>query len=224
MVVCKHIVLLAALLYLLSAGIGHAAKPQPLFGNEEIPAGYDSYSSFLICNPSWLVNPKSDDVQRLYDVFTAFGRALGPRNLAIWFWNAHAVHHTSDELNIDRDSWYCVRYNLLPSNSPYILVTRTPPDAPFSYDLRIRTIPDHYLVSLNGLSVDSITRVVTTLTDQKLISGLNQSDLDATAWWQRLLAATGDAIAHAGCYFDKVSFSVKTEVINAEVAHSSDRC
>jgi hypothetical protein len=81
---------------------------------------------------------------------------------------------------------------------------------------------EHYVVSLNGLSTAKTAQVFDKLTDQILVSGLNQSNLDADPWWERLFAATARAITSAGCYFNKVSISVKTHLINLEITHSAE--
>jgi hypothetical protein len=156
-------------------------------------------------------------------VFYAFGRALGPRHLAVWFWRDNVADHTSKNLDTDRSAAYCQNYRLLPSDGPYISVTRENPEFYTDYSIPPNEkIADRYVVSLNGLDADAITKVVTTLTDQILVTGLDQSELDTTIWWQRLWIATSKATHAAGCYFNKVSFSLKTSVINAEIAHSTD--
>jgi len=52
--------------------------------------------------------------------------------------------------------------------------------------------------------------------------GVGTSVLDKAAWWQGLFDGVTSAITAAGSYFNKVSFSIKTGVFNAEIEHSTD--
>lgn len=215
---CRRLTALLAFLGWLFPIGSQAGFSAAVTADSPIPSGYESYSVFLICTPVWLLQNRKEDVLQLYDVFTAFGRALGSRNAAVWFCNTHAPNATSSNLDTNRSSRYCEAYHLLPSNSPYILVTRSVPA--FFFPL---TIPSHYyIVSLNGLDAAAITRVVATLTDQILVTGLNQSALDSATWWQRLYVATRIVIFTTKCYFNKVSVSIKTSAINAEISHIDD--
>jgi hypothetical protein len=63
--------------------------------------------------------------------------------------------------------------------------------------------------------------VLAKLTDQLLVTGLNQAELEASERWRRVFSATGAAASAVGYYFSKVSFSFKTSVFNAEIAHAS---
>jgi hypothetical protein len=146
--------------------------------------------------------------------YKAFGNSIGPQNLAIWFWKKPAVKPTTENTDTDRSSGYCARYKLLPSESPHVLVTTRHPDD--------TTPGDHFVVKLNGLDGHGSALALTKLTDQLLVTGLNQTELDASDRWRRLLAATGSAMSAAGCYFNKVSFSFKTGVFNAEIAHTAE--
>lgn len=179
----------------------------------EVPRGYSSWSLFLVCNPAWILQNGDQGVADLFHQYQAFGRAIGPKNLAIWFWKSPATTPTANNTDIDRSSAYCERYKLLPSESPHVLVTtRYPNDA---------EVGDRFVVSLNGLDAHEGALVLTKLADQLLVTGLNQSGLDSSVRWRKVFAAVGSAISAAGCYFNRVSFSLKTGVINAEIEHST---
>jgi hypothetical protein len=216
--------IMVALLCLLPIGSAQAPEvaPLPLPSNEHIPFGYKSYSMFLVCNPSWLVKGHEHNIRHLYDVFYAFGQALGSENLAIWFWKANTATHTIELLDTKRSATYCQNYRLTPSNGPYILVTRDNPEIYTNSAWANPSLIDHYVVSLNGLPTNRIINTIMTLTDQILVTGLNQSSLDATVWWQHLWAATETAVHTTACYFNKVKFSINASVVNAEIAHTSN--
>jgi hypothetical protein len=46
----------------------------------------ESWSLFLVCNLAWLGRGNTDKINVLYEQFQAFGRAIGPKHLAVWFW------------------------------------------------------------------------------------------------------------------------------------------
>lgn len=180
----------------------------------EIPRGYSSWSLFLVCNPAWIVENGDQGIVELFNRYRAFGQAIGAKNLAIWFWKKPAETPTSENTDVDRTSIYCERYKLLPSESPHVLVTTRYPDDPDP--------GDRFVVRLNGLDAHNSALALTKLADQLLVTGLNQPELDASDRWRRVLAAVGSAVSATGCYFNKVSFSLKTSVVNAEIEHSSN--
>jgi hypothetical protein len=187
------------------------AQPALVGPTEVIPRRYKSWSLFLICGPGWILRNKDEGVSRLYQEFEAFGDAIGRDNVAIWFWKSQGAP-TADNVDVGRSAGYCEKYNLLPSGTPQVLVTTRFPDDPGE--------GDKYVVSLNGLSPSESANALDKLTDQLMQSGLNQKNLDNAAFWNGLLSASGTALSAAGCYLNKVSISLHTGVINAEVGHS----
>src|ERR1700730_14738724 len=180
----------------------------------EIPRGYSSWSLFLVCNPAWIVQNGDKGFVELFNRYLAFGHAIVPKNLAIWFGKKPAETPTSDNTDVDRSSIYCERYKLLPSESPHVLVTTRYPDDPDP--------GDRFVVRLNNLDAQDGALALTKLADQLLVTGLSQTELDINYTWRRVLAAVGSAVNATGCYFNKVSFSFKTGIINAEIEHSSN--
>jgi len=184
-----------------------------LIPTAEIPHGYKSWSLFLICNPAWIVQNGDKGIEELFYQYKAFGGAIGPSHLAIWFWKKPAVTPTADNTDIERSSIYCARYKLLPSDSPHVLLTTRYPDD--------QDPGDRLVVSLNGLDAHNSALAITKLTDQLLVTGLNQSGLDSGDRWRRVLAAAATAISVAACYFNKVSLELKTSVVSAKIEHST---
>jgi hypothetical protein len=192
-----------------------AQERAELIPTAEIPHSYKSWSLFLVCNPAWIIQNGDNGIGELFRQYKAFGDAIGPNNLAIWFWKAPAAIPIAGNTDIGRSSVYCERYKLPPSESPQVLVTTKYPDD--------QNPGDRFVVSLNGLDAHNSALAITKLADQLLVTGLNQSELDASDRWRRLLGAVGSAISATGCYFNKVSFSFKTSVVNAEIGHSTDK-
>jgi len=117
--------------------------------HEPIPReGYASWSLFLICNPAWLLQENQAKLQDLYRQFRAFGRAIGPKHLAVWFWERSpggATPALGEYVDVDRSSQYCDSLRLLPSQSPHVVVMTTypAPAQPFT--------GDKVVLQLNGL-------------------------------------------------------------------------
>jgi len=66
------------------SGAQDIAKPSH---NEAIPKrDYKTWSLFLICNPRWMADDKTQDLTQLHKAFQAFGNTIGHDNLAVWFW------------------------------------------------------------------------------------------------------------------------------------------
>jgi hypothetical protein len=213
----ERVLALAALWGCWTAATPSAVKAQALFEvipTSEIPQDYSSWSIFLVCNPAWIIQSGDKGVAELFNQYKAFGHAIGPKNLAIWFWKEPAATATAANTDTDRSSTYCEKYKLLPSESPHVLVTTRYPNDP---------VPgDRFVVRLNGLAPHDSALALTNLADQLLVTGLNQTGLDASVRWRKVFAAVGSAVSATGCYFNKVSFSLKTGVINAEIEHSTE--
>jgi hypothetical protein len=180
---------------------------------EQIPRGYESWSLFLVCNPAWIIQNQDEGIATLFDQYRTFGDAIGPKNLAIWFWKEPAPEPTAELTDVSRSSEYCERFKLLPSKGPYVLVTTQHPDA--------QEVGDYFFVSLNGLPPQDSADLLAKLTDQLLVTGLDQPALDASTRWQRSLAAALAVVSSAGSYFNQVSFTFNTGFFKAEIAHSA---
>lgn len=198
---------------LLVAAEARAQAAFEVMPTAEIPHGYDSWSIFLICNPAWLDRNGDEGIARLFAQYQHFGEAIGPDNLAIWFWKEPALEPSADLTDVSRSSVYCERYELLPSRAPYVLVTTAHPDA--------EAPGDRFVISLGGLGADETAEMLARLTDQLLVTGLDQSGLNASRDWQRLLGAAASLFEDLGSYFTDVAFTIDTGFFRAELRHAA---
>jgi hypothetical protein len=175
---------------------------------------YKSWSLFLICNPGWMLRSGDEGIRDLFKAYSAFGRAIGPDNLALWFSDNSEKLPTLENTDIDRMSRYCVRFGLLPSQTPQVVtVTRYPDNA---------EVGAKVVANLNGDATNS-ARVLTDLTDELLKTGLSQTSLDENHWGTWVASSASAVMARAACYLNKVSFSITTGVVNVEIAHAVDK-
>lgn len=187
--------------------------PASVRPTEAIPREFKSWSLFLVCGPGWILRNKDEGVSELYQDFETFGAAIGPDNVAIWFWKQKKEGlQTADNIDLDRSSRYCEKYHLLPSSTPLVLVTTHYPDDPGE--------GDKFVVSLNDLSASESAGALDKITDQLMQSGLDQRNIDSAAFWRAVWSASATALSAAGCYLNKVSISIHTVVLNAEISHS----
>ncbi len=180
---------------------------------EVIPREFKSWSLFLVCSPGWILHNKDTGVSDLYHDFETFGDAIGSDNVAIWFWK-HKGPPTVDNVDLNRSAKYCRKYHLLPSSTPQVLVTTHYPDDPGE--------GDKFVVGLNGLDASDSADALDKITDQLMQSGLNQKNLDRAAFWRDVWSASGTALSAVGCYLNKVSISIHTGALNAEIGHSEN--
>jgi hypothetical protein len=197
-------------------GSDHPSQPSgsEVYPTEAISHEFKSWSLFLICGPGWILRNKDEGVRLLYEDFKAFGDAIGPNNVAVWFWKKTGAP-TADNVDVDRSARYCQKYHLLPSDTPQLLVTTHFPDDPGE--------GDKFVVSLRGLSASEGANALDKITDQLMQSGLSQKSLDRNAFWSSLWSASGVALSAAGCYLNKVSISMHTGIFNAEISHSEEQ-
>jgi hypothetical protein len=171
-----------------------------------------AWSLFVVCNPSWILQNGDAGIQDLFRAFIAFGRAIGPDNLAVWFVNTKYPLFegpTLESTDIERMSKYCSKFGLIPSTTPQVITVINYPDD--------NDVGGQFVTNLNGDALDS-ARALTELTDELLETGLDQSTLDES-YWHSIAIAASSAMKHASCYLNKVSFSIKTGVFNAEITH-----
>ncbi len=84
-----------------------AAEPKHA---EAIPRGsYRTWSLFLVCNSEWLLPASNQRLKDLYDQFQAFGTAIGPDHLAVWFWKGKpnpSSPRLAADLDVDRSTQF----------------------------------------------------------------------------------------------------------------------
>lgn len=203
---------------------------------EAIPAGYKTYSLFLICNQDWLDPSKSKDLTDLYHKFQAFGRSIGDDQAAVWFWKTtvrvgwESTMSPAAALDVERSVRFCQAWKLKPSDGPYLVVTITRPDeANLSKDLPDGTAE----FQLGNLTAAQISTLLSKLTDSLVLTGKVDPSLFAKpatnttgtadpspppplgpALWIRMLAATQEIIGEFGC---AVSLKVNAGPLSADV-------
>jgi hypothetical protein len=179
---------------------------------------YKTWSLFLICNPGWLVQNSDRGIGDLYTAFIVFGRAIGPDNLDVWFVNRKEVNNNLPSMqttDIERMSTYCSKFGLVPSKTPQVVTVISHPDR--------KQVGGVFVTNLNGSASGSV-QSLTELTDELLKTGLDQSSLDHS-YWQTVASTLSSVMSGASCYLNKVSFSIKTGVFNAEITHdASGKC
>jgi hypothetical protein len=208
--------LLLVLLPLYGTNQPMPAMPKEVRPDEAIPQeDYKSWSLFLICNPMWLLHENQERVRMLYERFKAFGEAIGPSHLAVWFWKGTPGTENPAlpaSVDADRSSQYCQRFGLLPSESPHVLVTTRYPD--------LATSPgDHkgqVTLKLYGTDADDITILLAKLADQLVVEGLQQTAIDSEAYWrawersvEKVLALLAEISKHVEVSLDTWIVKVK---------------
>ena len=181
--------------------------------SEPIPKNYQSWSLFLICNPQWLLAESEARLNILYEHFNAFGDAIGDRHLAVWFTRRPptATRALAKDLDAKRNAALCAKLKLLPSKSPYVVVTTSYPD------VAADELKYEVLIELNSLPPEDIGNLLTKLTDQILVQGLRQADFDSVQYWsawRRSVEFIGDGLASL---VKKVKITINAGPVKLEV-------
>ena len=156
-----------------------------------IPTGYKTWSLFLINNPEWILPEKNENLDLLFEQFKAFGDAIGPENLAVWFWVGKSSDpwdaKPSDIKDVDflRSSAFCSQLKLPASKSPYILITTEYPGEGLlsEYPKTFNALKNYSLVELNSLSAEEITSVLNNIADQLLTADISRIKVDTEDYW-----------------------------------------
>jgi hypothetical protein len=113
------------------------------------PAGYKTYSLFLIPSSDW--EAKDRDLRGLRTAFQAFGEAIGNQKAALWFSN-------EDDTRPDfiRSKDYCDQFGLNYNDGPYVVTLKSLPEAVKRGDPVI-------VVKLNGISSDRVVSILNIL-------------------------------------------------------------
>jgi len=157
--------------------------------NDTIPKQqYQSWSLFLISNPEWVLPESNENLTDLYDRFKAFGNAIGPDHLAVWFWTQQpSGEEIFPYIDVLRSSAFCSQLKLPPSRSPYILVSTDYPGAGTlsKYPESFFELTNYSVIELNGLAADEITDLLTTLADRILLEEIISTDPESENFWRR---------------------------------------
>jgi hypothetical protein len=207
---------------------GRAVPSQPTL----VPL--ESWSLFLVCNPVWLGRGNTDKIHMLYEHFKAFGRAIGPKHLAVWFWKhgrsgsnpstfdtflaaqskATPQEETVAEivartLDVDRHVTYCEKHGLLPSDSPHVLITTTYPEN--------NLLENKVVIRLARADAAEITALLTKIADQLLVEGLSQEAIDTEQYWQSWLRGLRAVVRPVTALMERIAITVDTKFIKAEL-------
>lgn len=212
---CKLMLIAAGLVCSLGIQTDVAAQAiwEPGVAGEPIPKNYKTWSLFVICNPEWLMADNEPKLSGLYQRFRSFGQAIGAQHLALWFWKRppRIGNVRAEDIDVDRNAEFCGKLGLLPSKSPYVVVTTTYPD------LNEPNLKPDVLIELNKLPAADIENLLNKLADQLLVEGLRQADIDSEqywAGWRRGVAATGSFL---GGLIKKVKLTVNAGPVKLEV-------
>lgn len=173
---------------------------------------FDSWALFLICSPKMLKQSSTKSIAALFEQFSAFGKALGPDNAAVWFVKRRTAKtpDSLDNLDIDRSVRYCSKFQLDRAQGPHIVITKTYPK--ISGD-----VAPSLVVKLGGLSEASVQNVLTALTTQVGNEHLDQSEMDHAVWIERLKSACEKAIKGLGDVVAKVKVSVELKGVKVSI-------
>jgi hypothetical protein len=181
---------------------------------------FKTWSLFLINNPQWVVAESDDKVKKLYDQFEAFGKAIGPNHVAVWFWSENIWEDSFYYKAVDviRSAGFCEKLNLAPSSGPYILVTGEYPGTGLINDSSTflpRKLQNYYIVSLNNKSADEIMQLLTRVADKVIanrLSELNTQSPDYWIVWRQTYEAIRDFLSKR-----QMTVTIKTPVSEIQV-------
>jgi hypothetical protein len=149
--------------------------------------GYKSWSLFLISSPEWLLGQSKEKLGELYEQFQIFGNAIGPENLAMWFWSDSRRFSTLDQKTVDvrRSVEICKRLKLKPSEGPYVVVMTKYPGQCILSD------PDSFpkdttpplVIKLHGNDAASATHLLGDLADKLLTEDLSKLQSKPDDYW-----------------------------------------
>jgi hypothetical protein len=181
---------------------------------QAIPKGYQSWSLFLICNPQWYLAESEQKLARLHERFMSFGRAIGSKHLAVWFWRSSpraGGKFGPDNIDADRNAAFCQKFNLLPSGSPYVVVTTTYPD------LKAEGLRREVLIELNNLPPDDIGNLLAKLADQLFAQKLTQAEFDSEQYWSAWRRSLESIRSVVAGFVQKVKLTIDTKVVKLEI-------
>jgi len=163
--------------------------PKVPIPEREVPVaekGFKTWSIFLVTNQQWLLRETSDRLERLYENFTIFGDAIGPENLAVWFWSQPPQANQSNKtVDVERSVAFCRSINLRPSQGPYVVVMREYPGKCIVSD------PDSFpkksvgflVIKLNGTDATKTGKLLDGLVDQLTTADLSKSFSREDDYW-----------------------------------------
>jgi hypothetical protein len=183
---------------------------------------YKTWSLFLITNPEWLLEQSNDKLSTLYKQFNIFGNAIGPDNLAVWFWSKEPRQNQAYNAAVDvtRSVAFCRRLKLKPSDGPYVLVMTQYPgksvliDYPNSFPNNSTNL---LVIKLNGTDATATTRLLANLADSLVtedLSSLHFKPSDYWDGWRKVFAKMSDTVVGLA---DKVTVDIDAGPIKTQI-------
>ena len=203
-----------------AAGLAHAIS----VSTSPIPREpFKSWSLFVVCHPAFFLPGAANQLEQLYQQFLAYGQAIGPDNVAVWF--RQEAPDGEKILDTDRNTKFCARLKLPPSQSPYVIFTTTYPgeglSAEYPNTFPSRSDLGHYSVlSLNGTSPTDTMRILASLADEVVASKLTSASFDSAEYWsiwRQVYLAVRDETAGL---FDRVTLKIDAGLIKADIKMS----
>lgn len=163
---------------------------------------------------SGLDRPKSGrGDRRSFRPVEGIWRCYRPQKSGDRFWKEPAPEPSAELTDVSRSGEYCERFKLLPSNNPYVLVTTRHPGA--------QEVRDYFFASLNGLDPGDSSELLAKLTDQLLVTGLDQAGPGRQYEMAAIPYGCTSRREQRRILLDQVSFTSNTGFFKAEIAHSS---
>jgi hypothetical protein len=141
------------------------------------------------------------------------------KNAAIWFSKANvktAESATNDgasfaeHYDASRAEQFCEKYRVLPSKSPYIIVTTERPNLKDS-------LGDYYKMSLGGADAETTLHLLQSLADQIVSEDLDQEHLDSETYWRKWEQIGRDFLSNSGNMLNRISISIDTHFFKIEL-------
>ena len=225
----KSVIGLVIALWLASPASGRQAAVELVSPVQKIPRDeFKTWSLFLVCNADWVAPERSADLANLYRRFQSFGDAIGPDNLAVWFWKRQVPLHDpklAENVDVARSAEFCRALKKPPSQGPYLVVTSEYPE--------VKVFPsERAIFELGNLQPKELSTLLGSLTDQLLLSGRIETQIEAarakalpagsppspqpptSSLWIRLLEGARQSMIGFGC---NVKIQVDTGLFNAEL-------
>ena len=185
---------------------------------EAIPATFESWSLFLICNPQWLLPEAKDRLEALYHQFEAFGWAIGPAHAAVWFWSRPDLDDIRSAVDVVRSSAYCSLLDLPLGQSPYVVVTTDYPGEAMvgAYPDTFRKPDNFYVLALDGLEASEATTLLTELAErivEERLEETNPASEDFWRTWQRSFEALRSTLVG---FSNRIRVSFNTQFFTVE--------
>jgi hypothetical protein len=205
------------------SGVGFHARAQEYREvTSKIPReSFKSWSLLLISNPEWVLPQSNDKLKQLYLQFKAFGGAIGPSHVAVWFATGKpSENELYNSVDVVRSSAFCERLKLPPSQGPYLLVTT---DYPGEGDLGhypstfLDTLYNYNVIALNGAEPAQIARLLNHLADTLLVSGIVKLDSHTEGYWRTWERTFESMRKFLVGVSSKITFKIKTEFFETDI-------